>query len=158
MRSLFLLIFCLFAFPCQAENFPCVLLGAPCYIKSNPIILREKPSFDAKIIEKFHPAKDGEWDGYYLADVFPKDGKPIWGFFKQEGYTFQAIGNIVYQSNGWIPLEETFLDVNQIDAFGEKISGAIVTIKPDKYFLYVNDKESTAFIPLDTSKAIIIPN
>ena len=77
MRPLFLLIFCLFAFPCQAENFPCVLLGAPCYIKSNPIILREKPSFDAKIIEKFHPAKDGEWGGYYLADVFPKDGKPI---------------------------------------------------------------------------------
>ncbi len=73
-------------------------------------------------------------------------------------FTVQAIGGRVYKHKGWIPLKETFLDAAQIDEFGEKMSGAIVTIEPDKYFLYIKDKENTGFIPLDTLKAIIIPN
>lgn len=158
MTLFFLLLICFLISPCQAEELPCIILGAPCYIKSHPVVLREKPSLDAKIIEEFYPATNDPWPGYSLVNVYPKNGKPTWGLFIQDGYTIQAIGERVYQSNGWIPLKETFLDAAQIDEFGEKMSGAIVTIKPDKYFLYVKDKENTGFIPLDTLKAIIIPN
>ena len=57
MRSLFLLIFCLFAFPCQAKEMHCLVRGAPCYIKSETIILREGPSRDSKILHSIQPKK-----------------------------------------------------------------------------------------------------
>lgn len=153
MRSLFLLIFCLFAFPCQAKEIHCLVRGVPCYIKSETIILREGPSRDSKILHSIQPKKNTE-RYYYLKYKVPFEGGL--GLFESVDETLDLVdGTYVFRKNkGWMPLDEAFHDVDYeksrtILQNGKDEFVLLLIYKPNTRVIYINAKDFSAWFPLE---------
>ena len=153
MKLFFLLIFCLFAFPCLAGNMPCIVRGAPCYIKSETIVLREGPSRDSKILHSIQPQKDTE-RYYYLKFKAPFEGGI--GLFESVHETLNLVdGKYVFRKiKGWMPLDEAFHDVDDekvrtILQNGKEEFVALFIYKPNTSVILISAKDFAAWFPLE---------
>ena len=158
MRLLFLLIFCLFSSPCQAGEISCKIKGAPCYTKSGIIILRERPSFDSKIIYSATPAKKDGRLYYSLKSVSLSEGKN-WGYFKSMMPTMDGATGKFFQEEGWMPLDETFHDIDVeksaiIFMKSEDEAVSLLLFKPDKIMVLIKTKTVQIYFPFDEASFI----
>lgn len=142
-----------FSVPVYAEEGPCKVKGAPCYTKSGIIVLRERPSFDSKIVYSSTPAKKDSKIFYYLKSISLSEGKN-WGYFKSMMPTMDGATGKFFQEEGWMLLDETFHEVDlenmKVILFkSPKENVSILPYKPDKHVVFIATEQLRIFFPLD---------
>lgn len=157
MRLFFLLVFCLFAFPCQAEKISCKIKGAPCYIKPKMIALREEPLLNAKTTFSAIPASEsGRY--YYLKDIRRSEGQ-YWGYFKSvdNNKVIDLMTGETLTNEGWLPLDQAFHDIEKAQIIFMKSENEAVALhffKPDKIMVLIVTKIAQIWFPFDEAGII----